>query len=30
MDVTRRDFLTLLTVAGALGAGSPGALARKG
>ena len=27
MDVTRRDFLTLLTVAGALGAGSPGALA---
>ncbi len=27
MDVTRRDFLTLLTVAGALGAGSPRALA---
>src|SRR3990170_7519365 len=27
MDVTRRDFLTLLTVAGALGAGSPGAQA---
>ncbi|MBI5628656.1 MAG: twin-arginine translocation signal domain-containing protein, partial [Candidatus Rokubacteria bacterium] len=27
MDVTRRDFLTLLTVAGALGAGSPGPLA---
>ncbi len=27
MDVTRRDFLTLLTGAGALGAGSPGALA---